>query len=103
MPSHAPAGVVFEEEVLTRLQRQLLEELIRAEDIRSYVLWYYTPMALTFTRHLEPQAVVYDCMDELSLFHGAPASLLRRESELFERFSMGSIFVALAVAHVERS
>ena len=39
-------------------------------------------MALSFTRHLEPLAVVYDCMDELSAFKNAPASLKRRETEL---------------------
>ena len=36
--------------------------------IGDYLLWYYTPMALAFTRDLEPRAIVYDCMDELSAF-----------------------------------
>src|SRR5690606_24851128 len=44
--------------------------------------WYYTPMALGFTRHLRPLATVYDCMDELSGFLGAPAALRERELEL---------------------
>lgn len=65
--------------------RQLLDELIRAEDIRRYVLWYYTPMALAFTGHLTPEAVVYDCMDELSAFAHAPAELKLREAELLRR------------------
>jgi UDP-galactopyranose mutase len=42
-------------------------------------------MALSFTRHLQPQAVVYDCMDELSAFKNAPAALREREAELFKR------------------
>jgi len=49
------------------------------------VLWYYTPMALPFTRHLKPLAVVYDCMDELSAFAGAPPALRQREAELMKR------------------
>ena len=68
-----------------RLQQQLLDEMIREQSVRDYALWYYTPMALGFTRHLEPRAVVYDCMDELSLFRGAPRALVEREAELMRR------------------
>ena len=42
--------------------------LLAEQGLQDYVLWYYTPMALPFTRHLAPRAVVYDCMDELSAF-----------------------------------
>jgi glycosyltransferase involved in cell wall biosynthesis len=66
-------------------QRQLLDRLIGRERIDRYVLWYYTPMALAFTAHLTPLATVYDCMDELSCFAHAPASLKRREAELLRR------------------
>jgi len=41
-------------------------------------------MALDFTRHLRPLAVIYDCMDELSAFKGAPECLKQRERELFK-------------------
>jgi UDP-galactopyranose mutase len=40
-------------------------------------------MALAFTRHLQPLAVVYDCMDELSAFKGASPALRAQEAELF--------------------
>lgn len=60
----------------------LLDEFFVAQRIHSYVLWYYTPMPLPWTRHLQPLAVVYDCMDELSAFKGAPAEMRDRESEL---------------------
>lgn len=64
-------------------QRQLVDHLIRTHRLSDYVLWYYTPMARSFTEHLKPAAVVYDCMDELSAFKGAPAATLkRREAEL---------------------
>jgi UDP-galactopyranose mutase len=62
----------------------LIDTLIERESIASFVAWYYTPMMLAWTRHLHPVAVVYDCMDELSLFRGAPADMVAREHELIE-------------------
>jgi glycosyltransferase involved in cell wall biosynthesis len=62
--------------------RELVSELIARESINTFVAWYYTPMALPWSRHLEPIALVYDCMDELSLFRGAPAEMVEREREL---------------------
>ncbi|MFL6589694.1 MAG: glycosyltransferase [Chthoniobacterales bacterium] len=49
----------------------------------SPVQWFYDPMAVTaFAGHLNERAIVYDCMDELSLFRGAPPELVKREREL---------------------
>jgi UDP-galactopyranose mutase len=54
--------------------------------VHACVLWYYTPMALGYTRGLpRPLATVYDCMDELSAFRGAPPELMAREAELLSR------------------
>ena len=64
--------------------RRLLDELIDDDQIERFVLWYYTPMALAFTHHLRPLAVVYDCMDELSAFQGAPPDMLDKERMLLE-------------------
>ena len=50
--------------------------------IAEHLLWFYTPMAVPFTCHLRPQAVVYDCMDELSAFAGAPQAMREREMQL---------------------
>ena len=69
-------------------QRELLAELIQHADIQDYVLWYYTPMALSFSRHLTPAAIVYDCMDELSAFKNAPAALRDLDAELMRRASL---------------
>jgi glycosyltransferase involved in cell wall biosynthesis len=52
---------------------------------RPLVTWYYTPMMLPFSRHLDASAVVYDCMDELSKFRFAPERLLDLEQELIDR------------------
>jgi UDP-galactopyranose mutase len=63
----------------------LLNFLLSAHDITDFVSWYYTPMALEFSAHLRPIATVYDCMDELSAFAGAPAALRERERALLRR------------------
>ncbi|HEY0796761.1 MAG TPA: glycosyltransferase [Acidisarcina sp.] len=62
--------------------RQLLDELSRSYKVEQPVAWYYAPMAIGFTERLEPSAVVYDCMDELSAFKGAPEQMVEREQRL---------------------
>ena len=64
-------------------QRQLLEDFLGGE--QPDVAWFYTPMALGFADGVQAAVTVYDCMDELSGFHGAPPTLLPREAELFRR------------------
>ena len=80
---HLPHGTNPDEAI--RLQRQLLDEFISYEAINSFVAWYYTPMALLFSDHLKPSLTVYDCMDELSAFWGAPPQLLEKEKQLIQR------------------
>lgn len=63
----------------------LVRDLIDDYEIRAQVLWFYTPMALPLAEGIAAQLVVYDCMDELSAFRGAPPELVRREQELFAR------------------
>jgi UDP-galactopyranose mutase len=88
-----PSGVVvvkpylpFElpEAEIDETVKKLVDEFF-AEEVNEFILWYYTPMALTFSRHLKPALTVYDCMDELSLFKGAPAHLQNLEKELISR------------------
>jgi glycosyltransferase involved in cell wall biosynthesis len=62
-----------------------LEHLLDAHLLtctRPLIAWYYTPMMLSFSRHLDTSAIVYDCMDELSKFRFAPEKLLDLEAEL---------------------
>jgi UDP-galactopyranose mutase len=73
-----------EESVNANLQI-LIDGFLVEHNICKYICWYYTPMAIAFTRHLQPQAIVYDCMDELSGFHGSPPTLKNYEAELFRR------------------
>ena len=63
--------------------RRLLDTLVTSLEA-PIVRWYYTPMMLDFSRHLSASSVIYDCMDELSVFKFAPPPLLEREIDLIE-------------------
>ena len=67
-------------------RRRVVQSILAGPLGRSFespVQWFYDPMAVTaFAGHLNERAIVYDCMDELSLFRGAPPELVRREREL---------------------
>jgi len=73
------------EEALDSVLKGMIDRLFAEHEIKAHLLWYYTPMACAWTRHLKPLATVYDCMDELSAFKGAPPILKDREAELFKR------------------
>ena len=62
----------------------LIADLSRELEGTTLVAWLYTPMALPLAQALGPAATVYDCMDELSLFLGAPPELLSREAALLK-------------------
>ncbi|RWX78966.1 glycosyltransferase family 1 protein [Neorhizobium lilium] len=78
-----PHGLSHRE--IVEAQKDMLDDLLAALPPLTLAFWYYTPMALEFSRHIEPDVLVYDNMDELSAFRGAPAPLLALERELFER------------------
>lgn len=80
---HLPHGL--SPEGIAAAQRGLLDELLSPHAGRSLVAWFYTPMALAFAGHLMPDVTVYDCMDELSAFRGAPPEMLRMEASLLDR------------------
>jgi hypothetical protein len=78
-----PAGLTPEQEEAE--QRALLDGYLIKADISDLGLWYYSPMTLAFTEHLDARLVVYDCMDELSAFKKAPAQLTEREARLMRK------------------
>ncbi|RYZ07543.1 MAG: glycosyltransferase family 1 protein [Myxococcales bacterium] len=77
---HLPDGLSDQER--EHVQARLISELCEEHGIDQPVGWFYTPMALPLAAGLQLRACVYDCMDELSAFRGAPPSLLVREAEL---------------------
>lgn len=79
---HLPDTLSDEQREAT--QAELLGQLCEEQALHDHVAWFYTPMALPIAAGLNPRARIYDCMDELSAFKGAPKNLLEREAELLE-------------------
>jgi UDP-galactopyranose mutase len=80
---HLPHGL--NESQVNQQLNSMLRQFLTDHQFNNYVLWYYTPMALKFSEGLNPVATVYDCMDELSAFKGAPPELRELEEELMRR------------------
>lgn len=78
-----PEGTTASEAV--NMQRTLLNSALASVSYDRLVLWYYTPMALPFSDHIECDVCVYDCMDELSAFKNAPRELVQMERLLMQR------------------
>ncbi|HEV7672224.1 MAG TPA: glycosyltransferase [Thermoanaerobaculia bacterium] len=113
--SRSPEGVVIvvpqlppflarDLDAVERTIASLVSAFLSEQGITRPVFWYWTPMALAWTTAIEASAVIYDCMDELSLFVGAPPQLLPREAELLFRadlvFTGGrSLFEAKSPRH----
>jgi glycosyltransferase involved in cell wall biosynthesis len=70
-------------------RRRVLQEALRTPALRHFaggILWFNDPMAVTaYAGHLDEALIVYDCMDELTQFNGAPPALAERERELTAR------------------
>ncbi|RYF90186.1 MAG: glycosyltransferase family 1 protein, partial [Chitinophagaceae bacterium] len=66
-------------------QRLLLDKLMKDRSIKKHLAWYYTPMAMEFSHHLQSDLTIYDCMDELSAFKFAPPTLKQNESLLLKK------------------
>lgn len=79
---HLPKGLTPGESIF--LQRSLLNALLASERERPHIGWYYSPMALSFSQHVNHEVCVYDCMDELSAFRGAPPELTDFERSLMK-------------------
>jgi len=79
-------------------QQSALEAVLRGflarEGWAGFAAWLYTPMAVRLARALEPRALIYDCMDELSSFLLAPPEVGELEAELLRHadavFTCGS-------------
>jgi glycosyltransferase involved in cell wall biosynthesis len=65
--------------------QRLLREYMQEQHVRHPILWLYTPMAQHFISALRPKLLVYDVMDQLSAFKGAPADIVDRDREVLER------------------
>ena len=66
-------------------RRELLDDLLATLGAPASVVWFFTPFAFAFAGHLRPEVMVYDCMDELTLFRGASPQLVLLERQLLKR------------------
>jgi glycosyltransferase involved in cell wall biosynthesis len=62
-------------------ERQLLDYLA-SQEVLDPLLWLYTPMAQPFVEALTPRLLVYDVMDELAAFKGAPEAIKELDRRL---------------------
>ena len=81
-----PAWRWNDAEWVDRERKRLVKEALRGPlrgQFKNPVQWFYDPMAVkAFAGELGEVATVYDCMDELSQFKGAPPEIRKREAEL---------------------
>jgi glycosyltransferase involved in cell wall biosynthesis len=67
-------------------RRRLVKEVLSGPLGNRFIdplQWFYDPMAVTaFAGKMNERGNVYDCMDQLSAFRGAPRELVEREQEL---------------------
>jgi beta-glucosidase/6-phospho-beta-glucosidase/beta-galactosidase len=87
---HCPASFRTDGKLASRLRewaKQAIEEMNDGGEgeFDRPLLWYYSPMDSAWSLgHFENRGVVYDCMDELSQFTGAPKRLIANEARLIE-------------------
>jgi len=84
---HLPASRWADGDFIDLERRRLLQKFCAETDGRydRPILWFNDPMAVVaFAGHCEERAIVYDCMDELSQFKGAPTELRARERQLLQ-------------------
>ena len=82
-PHLTGAASGFHDDQLPMMGSQLAD-FMREQGIQDYYVWFYTPMAVPLAKDLQPRAVIYDCMDELSAFKNAPRQLIQRENALYQ-------------------
>lgn len=79
---HLPAGLTYDD--IKQAQKTLFDKFMESRSLCYCAFWYYTPMALEFSRKHTPNLIIYDCMDELSAFKYASLSLKSLEQELLK-------------------
>lgn len=86
---HLPANRWEDGDFIDAERRRALQEALKSDRLACFasaVLWFNDPMAITaYAGHLNEALIVYDCMDELTQFLGAPPALAERERALTSR------------------
>lgn len=84
-----PGNLIVVDEMLHVLQPNVLDIESIAAILPHYIKnktipvgWFYSASFCPLLESLQFETIVYDCMDELSLFKGAPAHLINQEKYL---------------------
>jgi glycosyltransferase involved in cell wall biosynthesis len=95
---HGPPAWGLRADLPAELRRLVREAIQRSHPdgaLERPVLWYLSPLAASWSLGwLDARAVVYDCMDELSQFAGAPRRLVE-----YERFLLRHADVVFTGGH----
>jgi glycosyltransferase involved in cell wall biosynthesis len=83
MVPHIKTGLSAEE--TQAALKELFDNFMKNKKPADYAFWYYTPMALEFSRKYTPEITIFDCMDELSAFKFAPEELKTLEKEMLAK------------------
>ncbi|MBW4644539.1 MAG: UDP-galactopyranose mutase [Goleter apudmare HA4340-LM2] len=90
--SQDPSGVMvvvphlpqhLTEDVANADLQLLIDDLLIEYQVCKYICWYYTAVAIAFTRHLQPQTIIYDRRNDCPVFPEASPQLKDYEAELF--------------------
>jgi glycosyltransferase involved in cell wall biosynthesis len=64
------------------LSRLVKDHIKKEKFVSKPIVWFYSPQFIEQQKYIDHSLVVYDCMDELSTFAGAPADLRDNEKKL---------------------
>jgi glycosyltransferase involved in cell wall biosynthesis len=81
---HAPSTLPSNE--VARVMRENMAQF--ATPGRPLLLWFWSPIGLPFVSNLYSDFAVYDCMDDLESFRGAPPELAALEDALLQRVQL---------------
>jgi glycosyltransferase involved in cell wall biosynthesis len=79
VPGDGPGRHVGFDHLGAATYAQAVQQLLGASENRT--VWLYTPMALDIANALQPSKLIYDVMDDLASFKGAPAELRLRHRQ----------------------
>jgi glycosyltransferase involved in cell wall biosynthesis len=85
---HCPASWMSNPKLPAKLRESTQEGIDALNEDGAFdqpLLWYYSPMDSAWSLgHFANRGIVYDCMDELSQFTGAPKALVSNEIRLMQ-------------------
>ncbi len=83
LPDEKSGWIAQNSDKVQAVYNEMLQRFLKEQDITRPLIWFYTPMALDFLEIIPAyKLLIYDVMDQLAAFFGAPAGLAEREEKL---------------------